>query len=42
MDIDTVSCRVITQSGSTNETTAVVSSTMRFTRWNVSRASIRR
>ena len=42
MGIDTVSCRVITQSGNTNEATAVVSSTMRFTRWNVSRASIRR
>ena len=38
----TVSCIVMTHSGSTNDSTAVASSTTRFTRWKVSFESNRR
>ena len=39
MGISTVLCSVMMHSGSTNEATAVVSNTMRLSRWNVSRLS---
>ena len=42
MGIVTVSCIVMTQNGRINEATAVSNSTIRFTRWNVSRLSNRR
>ena len=42
ISIVTVSCIVMTQRGKTKLTMAVAKSTMRLTRWNVSRASIKR